>query len=148
MEKINFVNGAAPALNANNLNQIQDNIENALYYKAGDKFSCSINHGYTCAGVISGAKKSLFFSIHTPKSLKNISSFTVNNLTLSLRYEGSYVGGGSTFDYASDATNYDIATYKTDEHTILFIITSVSDLCDTNNISLTVDMNKFDIELS
>lgn len=30
MEKINFVNGTAPALNATNLNQMQDNIENAV----------------------------------------------------------------------------------------------------------------------
>jgi hypothetical protein len=30
MEKINFVNGSAPALNATNLNQLQKNIEEAL----------------------------------------------------------------------------------------------------------------------
>ena len=30
MEKINFVNGTSPALNATNLNQMQDNIENAI----------------------------------------------------------------------------------------------------------------------
>lgn len=30
MEKINFINNQAPALNATNLNQMQDNIENAI----------------------------------------------------------------------------------------------------------------------
>ena len=30
MEKINFVNGSAPALNATNLNQLQNNVENAI----------------------------------------------------------------------------------------------------------------------
>jgi hypothetical protein len=30
MEKINFVNGSEPALNATNLNQMQDNVENAI----------------------------------------------------------------------------------------------------------------------
>ena len=30
MEKINFINNQAPALNATNLNQIQDNVENAI----------------------------------------------------------------------------------------------------------------------
>lgn len=30
MEKINFVNGSAPALNATNLNQMQTNLENAI----------------------------------------------------------------------------------------------------------------------
>lgn len=30
MEKITFVNGQAPSLNATNLNQLQDNVENAI----------------------------------------------------------------------------------------------------------------------
>ena len=34
MNKINFVNGAAPALNATNLNQMQDNIDNAKIEKS------------------------------------------------------------------------------------------------------------------
>ena len=125
-----------------------EEVEDDLHYKVGDKFSCSINHGYTCAGVISGSKKSLFFSIHTPKSLKYINSFSVNNLTMSLRYEGSYIGAGTTFDYASDTTNYTVRLYKVNEHTILIMITSVQDFSDINNISLTVDMNSFDIELN
>lgn len=33
MERINFVNNQAPALNATNLNQMQDNIENAIRTK-------------------------------------------------------------------------------------------------------------------
>lgn len=36
MEKINFKNGQAPALNATNLNQLQTNIENAIPTKVSE----------------------------------------------------------------------------------------------------------------
>ena len=46
MEKINFINNQAPALNATNLNQLQTNIENELiniYANAGDNVELKLN---------------------------------------------------------------------------------------------------------
>ena len=86
--------------------------------------------------------------MYTPKSLKNISSFSVKDFTFNLRHNGTYVGAGSGYNYATDTENYTIELGKADEHSIRVIITSVEDWCDTNNISLTVDFASFEIELN
>ena len=39
MEKINFINNQAPALNATNLNQLQTNVENAIPTKVSELYN-------------------------------------------------------------------------------------------------------------
>ncbi len=50
MNKINFVNGKSPALNAANLNQMQNNIENAISTQTVTTANTNLND-YTTAGV-------------------------------------------------------------------------------------------------
>lgn len=130
----------------NKIKNLTDKVENDMYYKAGDIFSCTKNHGYSSAGSITGSKKSLIFSIHTPKSLKNITSISTSSFKFNVRVNGAYAGGGNNFDYAT-SDKYSIALTKVDDFTISVNITSTDDIHATNNISATVDFVSFNIEL-
>lgn len=56
MDKINFINGQQPAINATNLNQMQTNIENAINnVNSWDK--ADVNLSYSQTATIDGLKK-------------------------------------------------------------------------------------------
>lgn len=48
MEKINFVNNSTPALNATNLNKLQDNVENAIAEQINTQNTTSDSETYSC----------------------------------------------------------------------------------------------------
>lgn len=48
MEKINFTNGTTPALNATNLNKLQDNVENAIAEQINTQNTTSDSETYSC----------------------------------------------------------------------------------------------------
>lgn len=48
MEKINFLNNSQPALNATNLNKLQDNVENAIAEQINTQNTTSDSETYSC----------------------------------------------------------------------------------------------------
>lgn len=48
MEKINFINQSTPALNATNLNKLQDNVENAIAEQINTQNTTSDSETYSC----------------------------------------------------------------------------------------------------
>ena len=77
-------------LNAEILNQLQVNIENALYYKNGDTYI--INGSLASNGYVTGGAMELNIPITVPKSLSKIKSVTVSNYKLNARnVQGTYI---------------------------------------------------------
>lgn len=99
----------------NAINEIYDGI----YYKDDDTYEIhedSLHSAYNklyTSGLITGVRKTLIFSIYLPKSLKNISSITVNELKMNVRnVNGSYVEYST---YVGDGKDWLTSTYV---HTI------------------------------
>lgn len=65
-------------------------VEDDMYYKDGD--TVELNY-HTVGGSITGGSKDLQFSLVVPKSLKNISSFTIDNLSVVVRGINGYITG-------------------------------------------------------
>lgn len=64
MEKINFINGQAPALNSTNLNQLQTNVENAINgvdTKAGNLEDLSTNDTSNLVNAINELRDGLYY---------------------------------------------------------------------------------------
>lgn len=67
-------------------------------YKSGD--TLSIGSLASFVGYITSDKKTMRFTIHTPKSMKNISSITVNEMI------GAIIGDQGNVGYADVSTSY------------------------------------------
>ena len=105
-----------------------------IYYKSGDKYT---NVGYhVLPGFITGGAKQIGLTLTVDKSLKNISTITVNKLSIIMRGISGYVDGSSYKDYI--ATGYTVSAVKSSNSTIYITITSDNVFTDaTNNTSLT-----------
>ena len=131
--KTNWVNGETP-INATNLNKIENQLEandtatstntdnigtnttnistlgnrlDDMFYKDGDTFSANSDY-YVFAGMVTGGGKNIRFTIPLPKSAANISSVTLESLTLTVRGVGGYVPAATT-DFL---TNSNTASYN------------------------------------
>lgn len=93
-------------------------------YKNGDKYK---NANYQqLFGYITNGGKDVQVSVVVPKSLKNISSVTVNKLEMVVRGVGGYVGGSSYVNYAADTTNYTITPLISSDNYITITVTAGS----------------------
>ena len=104
-ENKSYINQNANIPNANkvtdnDMNEIKsvvnnnaDDMTNELYYKANDTFTINnLFGGYYTAGVLTGGRKTLAWSIVVPKRLTNITDVTIDNITLTIRHiSGSYI---------------------------------------------------------
>lgn len=150
------LNGNIPNVNKvtdNDMNEIKsvvnsnyDSEQDDIYYKTGDTFSIVDNYGgYYTGGAISGSNKSIVWSIVVPKSLKNITSITVNSMTLTIRHSS----GGYIYSSASlSQIDGNIVPYIVSDNMITFVnerTTAASGA--TNNTPVVVGMT-CDIEFS
>lgn len=115
--------------------QFKEDIESEFYYKKGETVELILNDGVMLGGGLTTSKTEIFLTMFTPKSLKNISSITVNTLKANIRGTAgytteSYVSGG--FDFASDS-DYTITATKSNENSIYIIILKSSAMNGTNN---------------
>lgn len=147
MQKINFENypSTNSPINATNLNTIQTNVENEflveddkIYYKDGDTFS-PINNGIVCAGFLTTSKQDVFFSMPVNKSMKNISSVTINRLQATIRHaDGGYIANNvqlSTLGTLSIAKSSDYFV------TIKLILSTASQYTNNSTLSVLVQAN-------
>ncbi len=119
-----------------------------LYYKNGDTYNITYgNLRLQAAGVLTTDKKEIAFSITVPKSLKNISSVTINSLKLNIRAaDGGYVGSSSFVFPGTDFLNgYTVDAGISAENVIGFLITSSTAFNYTNNITLGIDVGELNL---
>lgn len=90
------------------------------------------------SGSITSGAKEISFTFVAPKSLKNITSITVNKLQCLFRGVGGYVNGTSAIDYAADS-KYTINVFKVDDHSIFIQIKStIAFTSATNNTTINI----------
>lgn len=107
-----------------------------IYYKPGDKYT-SLGY-YALPGFLTGASKQIQLTLTVDKSLKNISTITVNKLYINMRGVGGYVDGSSYKDYVA-ATGYTVSAIKSSNSTIYITLTADTAFPDTtpNNTPVT-----------
>ena len=87
MEKINFTNGTTPALNATNLNKLQDNVEDLIKTETTasdtDTYSCNYVNKFDIIGktIIMRANESQSVAGTTRTKVTNINSEYLNQFT-------------------------------------------------------------------
>ena len=127
MEKINFVNNQAPAINGSNLNQLQTNVENAIEEK----------HIYSTTEKAAGVwidGKILYKRVYDCGKLKNAGITTISTGLSNVNYIdwtgiAIYVDGGSTawpYNMATGNVSSDVSKLTISDDNI--IIESISDL--------------------
>jgi hypothetical protein len=123
---------------------------NEFYYQANDTFEIdsSVDTAaavcYQLVGVVTAGQKSIRFTIPVPKSLKNISSVTIDNLTLTIRGVGGYIQT-SGFNYLPYVTTIVII----DEHNIgLYLNTTGTWSGSTNNTPVSISAESGHIKLT
>ena len=146
--KTNWTNGTAPAINATNLNKIEqgikdnsDNIDtnaaalqsfiDSLYFAPGDEYTHDNGGILPCPALITASTKAVYFTIVLPKRLDNITSFTVDALVGSVRSTAGYVDG--TGDSTNLLTNYTAETLIADSQTVRIVLTKASALTNASN---------------
>ena len=143
--KTNWTNGSAPALNATNLNKIEQGIyDNAslldsLFFKVGDVFDVTYGGIMPCAGLVTTSGKDVFFTVTLPKRLDNVSSFTVDTLTGGMRGGSGYVDG--TSDSSNLKSGYTVSGIILDSNNIRVQLTKSSAMSNvTNNTPVSVSL--------
>jgi hypothetical protein len=127
MNKINFEDlpSTETPLNAENLNQLQTNIEDALFYKDGDTYVLSSSTYF--GGQISGGSKEVLFSIPLPKRLNKIKGITVNSYDITVRSNnGGYAANRIT-------SGFTVMVNQRQDNLISFVFTWSEALSATNN---------------
>ena len=143
--KTNWVNGSSPAINATNLNKIENGIYNNadaidnMFFEAGDTYSVTYSVTLPCAGLVTSSTTTVFFTVPMPKLLDHVSSVTVNGLVGGMRGVSGYVN--STTD-SSDLTSGYTTTAQIVDSTVLRIqVTKSSAMTNTtNNTPVTVSV--------
>ncbi|MBQ1793705.1 MAG: hypothetical protein II006_03525 [Peptostreptococcaceae bacterium] len=115
------------------INEIYDD----LYYKPGESYTVPV---YTpSVGFLTGGNKTLNFAIQVPKSLKNISSISINgSLIIDIRIPaGGYIAQNVNFNSSS----YTVSAVKINNYLLRLTITASSNFYGTNNICVAGDVH-------
>lgn len=104
-------------------------------------------------GILSGDRKRLQFTITTPKSMKNITTITVNSLKLNARkYSGGYfvsdgwVEGGTEYLDSSVGTLFNVSKDTNNSITILYDFNEAV-TTETNNVPIGIEVSQMNITL-
>lgn len=151
--KTNWVNDSAPAINAANLNKIENGIyDNAnaidgMYFQVGDTYNKTYPGVLPCAGLITTSTTTVFFTVTLPKRLDNISAVTVDALIGGMRGVSGYVNG--TSDSSNLKSGYTVSALIMDEQTIRIQITKSSAMTNvTNNTPVAVSLKTLELTFS
>lgn len=115
-----------------------------FFYKANDKYIASASAPVSFAGYITGDAKDLRFTVFTPKSLKNISTITINKMKLNIRHTGGGYVGSSDYDFKT-LVNEKI---KVNDNTIDIGIHRDTGWGITNNTPLSVQPTDMELQFS
>lgn len=102
-----------------------------IYYKNGDTYE-NRNY-YQLYGYATNGGKDLQFTVTFNKSLANITSVTVNKITIISRGVSGYVGANSYTDYAADTTNYTVSALISSDNAITITIRGNTAWSNVNN---------------
>lgn len=143
--KTSWTNGSAPAINASNLNKIENGIYNnasvidSLFFEVGDVFDYTYGGIMPCAGLVTTSGKDVFFTVTLPKRLDHVSAFTVDTLTGGMRGTSGYVDG--TSDSSNLKSSYTVTGLILDSNNIRIQMTKASAMSNvTNNTPVAVSV--------
>lgn len=143
--KTNWVNNSSPAINATNLNKIEQGIKDSAdwidnqYFQPGEVYDVDYGIIRPCAGLVTTSTTTVFFELVLPKRLDNVSTITVNTLTGGMRGISGYVNG--TSDSSNLRSGYTATAQIVDEYTIRVQVTKSSAMTNTtNNTPVTVSL--------
>lgn len=89
-------------------------LKNDLYFKKGEVYNAyTITHGF-----ISNSGKDLYITTSLPKSMKNISSITVNTVTGDMRAKSKYIGATAATGTVNFLSGASTAAYKIDNYNV------------------------------
>lgn len=137
---------------ADNADDACDNL--GLYFKPGDVWNAVKNPTTSYAALITGgiltsSQKALHFSVHTPKSMKNVSP-TVVRIRENCRtwngylLHGSYIDGGYLLD-----SRFSFYANKLDDYTLtITIYYNSGTMGSTNNVPIGVEINELVISFA
>lgn len=109
-----------------------------LYYKNNDTLSIK---NLACLGHLTSSKTQIIFNIITEKRLDNISTITINSMTVNVRHsDGGYILNGI------DLTEGDVSATKSTNNTIRVVYKTESNF--TNNCPLSVDIASAEIKFN
>lgn len=114
------------------------------YYKANDKYIAGASIPVSYLGYITGDAKDIRFTIYTPKSLKNISTITVNKMKLNIRHPGGGYVGSSDYDFKNLVSE----KIKINDNTIDIGIHKDTNWGITNNVPLSVQPTEMELQFS
>lgn len=146
----------SPIVGINSIyNQDGESLENFLYYKSGDviTFGDSSQSGaYIVTGFVSGSTKTIFFSLRTDKSLKNISNITIQKMNLNIRKsEGGYInpdGGGYVSGGYNFLSGFSHSVFIIGQYDIHLRIISDTAFDVKNNTPLSFEVNNITLKLA
>ena len=135
------------------LNNVNDILNDVLYYKSGDTFQ--LIRSYIAGGHVTGSGKDIYFTVIVEKNLSKISNITVNTLKTNIRNTaGKYIPQASA---ASVTGGYDILTDNTLTVTVvkstsnsIFIRINSTTAYDntTNNTPVSVQLEALNLTFS
>lgn len=151
--KTNWVNDSSPAINASNLNKIEQGIyDNAdmldtMFFQPNDTYSVTYAGVMPCPGFVTTSTTTVYFTLNVPKSLDLISSVAVTSMTGGMRGISGYVNG--TTDSSDLKTGYTVNALIMDEFNIRIQITKSSAMTNTtNNTPVQVSLKSISLTLS
>ena len=113
--------------------------EEKFYYKDGDKYILPANTYINVGGCLTASKAQVRFGIFTPKSLKNITSITVNYAKLAIRSSA----GGYILNMVEVTDK--IYTEISGENAIYLSYQPSSAMSGTNNTPVAVEINGLEL---
>lgn len=159
MRKINFENSPSTntPINSTNLNQMQTNTEDELFYKDGDIYTTGNDYkGGFCAFITTSATW-IIFDIILPKRMDYIESVDVTSLRIRARsITGTYLLSGSS-SYCDVFTNLDsqdnplssnctsVDTIIVGENQLRITIKFDNDIYEINNCPLALEYRNMEL---
>lgn len=126
-------------------NDITSLIDN-IYYKSGDSFSCI---GYVSGGYVSGGTKQFEFGLIVDKSMKNITTITINSCTvLGRTTNGAYLDNKSNGIVKGDSGYTFTATKVSDRFFYVNILKSSEFTNVSNNTPVNARINDINVSFS
>lgn len=146
----------SPIVSTNSIyNQDGESLEDFFYYESGDVITFGDNGqsgAYIVTGFVSGSTKTIFFSLRTDKSLKNISNITIQKMNLNIRKsEGGYInpdGGGYTNGGYNFLNDFSLVSYIVGEYEIQLRVVSDTAFDVKNNTPLSLEVNNVTLKLT
>lgn len=121
----------------------KNQLDSMLFYSSGDVLTVTSADGLETliSGIISSAQKDLKFSIHSPKSLANITSFSLTSALLNIRVsQGGYVAAAwnpSGTNFLTNSNFNSASVNKCDDYTIDIIISGKAAWKTSSNGTIT-----------